>query len=57
MDGKGAFLKKQMIADIRDASFKEEHTLASITKQILEESADNEPFLNIYFEMLMAVIR
>lgn len=55
-DEKVAFLKKQMIADIRDTAFKEEHTLISIVKQIIVETPGDERFLDTYFELLMAVI-
>ena len=54
---KVSFLKKQMVADIRDSSFKEEHTLTSITKQILVENADSPQFTEIYFDMLVSCIK
>ncbi len=57
MDEKLVFLKKQMVADIRESTFTVEDTLAEITDRILKEHSDNQAFIDIYFEMLMAVIR
>ena len=56
-EDKIAFLKKQMVADVRDTALKEEHTFISIVKQIIDENPTDERFLDTYFELLMATIR
>ena len=57
IEEKLAFLKKQMAIDIEDTSFTEEDSLATLTKRIHTENEDCDGFSDIYFEMLMAIIR
>lgn len=56
-EDKIAFLKKQMVADVRDTALKEEHTFISIVKQVIDENSTDERFLDTYFDLLMATIR
>ncbi len=57
IEEKLAFLKKQMTADIKDTSYTEEDSLATLTRRVHTENEDCEGFSDIYFEMLMAIIR
>ena len=51
------FLKKQMVADIKDITVKEEWTFANVVKKIIDENPTDERFLDTYFELLMTTIR
>ncbi|WP_319418868.1 hypothetical protein [Pleurocapsa sp. FMAR1] len=57
MDEKVAFLKKLLIAEITDVAFTESDSLGVLTRQIQVRFEDCDGFADIYFEMLMAIIR
>lgn len=52
-----AFLIKQIKEDIKHVDFKGEKTLAELTDQLIIEHVDNENFIQIYFDMLIACVK
>lgn len=52
-----AFIKKQMEEDVKDLIYKQGQCLADLTDQIIKEHSDNENFIQIYFDLLIACVR
>ena len=57
MEEKVAFLIKQMEADVKDKTYKQGQCLADLTERLIKEHSDNENFIQIYFDMLIACVR
>ena len=57
LEEKLEFIKKEMISSIAASGFDTDNSLAVLTDQIILEHADSERFLEIYFDMLMAIVR
>ena len=57
MEEKVAFLVKQMEIDVKDNVYKQGQCLADLTDQLIKEHSDNENFIQIYFDMLIACVR
>ena len=57
MEEKVAFMVKQMELDVKDETYKQGCSLADLTDQLIEEHSDNENFIQIYFDMLIACVR
>ena len=57
MEEKVAFLVKQMELDVKDERYKQGRSLADLTDQLIKEHSDNENFIQIYFDMLIACVR
>ncbi len=51
------FIKKQLQADIKADDYKEGRTLAELVDQMILEHADNENFITIYYDLLIACVR
>ncbi len=51
------FIKKQLQADIKADGYKEARTLAELVDQMLLEHADNENFISIYYDLLIACVK
>ena len=56
-EDKVTFLIKQLTEDIKHVDWKSGKNLAELTDQMIVEHADNENFIQIYFDMLMACVR
>ena len=56
-DERVAFLIKQLTEDVKHVDWKSNKTLAELTARLIEEHADNENFISIYFDMLIACVR
>lgn len=57
LEEKLEFIKKEMVSSIAASGFTVENSLAVLTDQIILEHRDDERFLEIYFDMLMAIVR
>ena len=57
MEDKVAFIKKTMEEDVKSHIHKQGQCLADLTDQIILEHQDNENFIQIYFDLLMACVR
>jgi hypothetical protein len=57
LEEKLEFIKKEMISSIAATGFTVENSLAVLTDQIILEHRNDERFLEIYFDMLMAIVR
>ena len=51
------FIKKQLQADIKADGYKEGRTLAELVDQMILEHADNENFITIYYDLLIACVK
>lgn len=51
------FIKKQLQADIKVDGYKEGRTLAELVDQMILEHADNENFITIYYDLLIACVK
>lgn len=56
-DQKLEFVKKELISSIAASGFTEENSLGCLTIQMIAEHEDDDKFLSIYFDMLMAIVR
>ena len=56
-DERVAFLIKQLTEDVKHVDWKSNKTLAELTDRVIEEHVDNENFISIYFDMLIACVR
>ncbi len=56
-DQRMEFIKKQLQADIKADGYKEGCTLAELVDQMLLEHADNENFITIYYDLLIACVK
>lgn len=54
---KVAALKKQMEEDVKDHMYKGGQCLADLTDQLIKEHSDNENFIQIYFDLLIACVK
>lgn len=52
-----AFMKKTMEEDVKSHIHKQGQCLADLTDQIIKEHLDNENFIQIYFDLLIACVR
>ncbi|MGL5076137.1 MAG: hypothetical protein ACRDBG_09905, partial [Waterburya sp.] len=57
LDEKLEFIKKELISSTAATGFTTENSLAVLTEQMILEHQDDERFLEIYFDMLMAIVR
>ena len=51
------FIKKQLQTDIKADGYKEGRTLAELVDQMILEHADNENFITIYYDLLIACVK
>ena len=51
------FIKKQLQADIKADGYKEGRTLAELVDQMILEHADNDNFITIYYDLLIACVK
>ncbi len=51
------FIKKQLQADIKADGYKQGRTLAELVDQMILEHADNENFISIYYDLLIACVK
>ena len=56
-EDKIAFIIKQLTEDVKHVDWKSGKTLAELTDQIISEHSDNENFISIYFDMVIACVR
>lgn len=57
LEEKMEFIKKELISSIAASGFTAENSLGVLTNQMILEHPDDERFLEIYFDMLMAIVR
>ncbi len=57
LDEKLTFVKKEFIAFLDDGISSESDSLGILTLKIKEATGEDEAFLTLYFDMLMAVVR
>ena len=57
MEEKVAFIVKQMELDVKDETYKQGQSLADLVDRLIKEHSDNENFIQIYFDMLIACVR
>ncbi|MGL5940806.1 MAG: hypothetical protein ACRC2S_10510 [Waterburya sp.] len=57
LDEKLEFIKKELISSVAATGFTTENSLGVLTQQMILEHRDDERFLEIYFDMLMAIAR
>jgi hypothetical protein len=57
LDEKLQFVKKELVTSVAAAGFTVENSLAVLTDQMILEHQNDERFLEIYFDMLMAIVR
>ena len=51
------FIKKELISSVAASGFTEENSLGCLTTQMIIEHQNDDKFLSIYFDMLMAMVR
>ena len=56
-EDKVAFIISQLTEDVKHVDWKSGKTLAELTDQIIREHVDNENFISIYFDMVIACVR
>jgi hypothetical protein len=57
LDEKMEFIKKELVSSVAASGFTTENSLATLTNQMILEHQNDERFLEIYFDMLMAIAR
>jgi hypothetical protein len=57
LDEKLEFIKKELISSVAAIGFTTENSLAVLTEQMILEHQNDDRFLGIYFDMLMAIVR
>lgn len=57
LEEKLEFIKKELISSVAATGFTTENSLAVLTEQMILEHQNDDRFLEIYFDMLMAIAR